>query len=106
MKFVAATILLLLNCFIGSHGDNFLVLGDWGGSSLPPYFTNIEKSTAKQMADTASQKKTSFVLALGKPDVSVDNFYLVKRILSTVHAKAPKIEIKFISLILLSQSTL
>ncbi|XP_071953999.1 tartrate-resistant acid phosphatase type 5-like [Antedon mediterranea] len=47
----------------------FLVLADWGGLPISPYFTPIEVSVAKVMGDIATNYKSEFVLALG------DNFY-------------------------------
>lgn len=51
------------------RADNFLVLGDWGGLPTVPYTTLVEESTAKQMARTAEEKESKYVIALG------DNFY-------------------------------
>lgn len=59
-------VLILSTFLVGIHADNFLVLGDWGGSPFYPYSTLIERTTAHQMSITAVQNKTSFVVALGK----------------------------------------
>lgn len=59
------SVFLVIYCLSGIRGDNFLALGDWGGSPLPPYSTLIERSTATQMAATADEQKSKFVLALG-----------------------------------------
>ena len=48
---------------------NFLILGDWGGSELPPYTTPAEVELAGVMGKKAGEVGSKFTLALG------DNFY-------------------------------
>lgn len=48
---------------------SFLLIGDWGGSGVPPYYTPGEEMTAYSMSIIASQTNAQFVIALG------DNFY-------------------------------
>lgn len=48
---------------------NFLVVGDWGGQSDNPHYTEGEASVAIQMGITAEQIGSQFTIALG------DNFY-------------------------------
>ncbi|XP_068128285.1 tartrate-resistant acid phosphatase type 5 [Hyperolius riggenbachi] len=47
----------------------FSVIGDWGGLPLPPYFTEQENRTALEMANTAANWGTDFIVSVG------DNFY-------------------------------
>ena len=46
-----------------------MVLGDWGGIPVTPYYTPDEAAVAKQMGIIADNINASFVMALG------DNFY-------------------------------
>ena len=48
---------------------NFMVVGDWGGQSDPPYYTEPEQDVAKQMGDIAASVGAQFTLSMG------DNFY-------------------------------
>ncbi|XP_072032237.1 tartrate-resistant acid phosphatase type 5-like isoform X2 [Amphiura filiformis] len=48
---------------------HFMVLGDWGGIPIYPYYTPDEVAVAKQMSIIAENINASFVMALG------DNFY-------------------------------
>ena len=48
---------------------SFLVVGDWGGKSSPPYYTPAQKSVALQMGRTAEEINSQFTVSLG------DNFY-------------------------------
>ena len=48
---------------------NFMVVGDWGGQSDPPYCTNPEQDVAKQIGDIAVSMRAQFTLSMG------DNFY-------------------------------
>lgn len=48
---------------------SFMVMGDWGGISKPPYSTPAESHAAQAMAELARLRNASFVLAVG------DNFY-------------------------------
>ena len=50
-------------CGGGNGSLNFLVLGDWGGAETPPFTTDIEDHTAKQMAITAQQTDAKFVVS-------------------------------------------
>ena len=59
------TFFVLANIKAISAG-NFLILGDWGGIPINPYRTEVEEYTANQMAMVASEKKSKFVVALGK----------------------------------------
>ena len=47
----------------------FMVVGDWGGQSDPPYYTDPEQDVAKQMGDIAASVGAQFTLSMG------DNFY-------------------------------
>ena len=47
----------------------FMVVGDWGGQSDPPYYTEPEQDVAKQMGDIAASVGAQFTLSMG------DNFY-------------------------------
>lgn len=55
-----------------SKGDgklNFIVMGDWGGLPVVPYYTPFEKATATAMAEAVKTHNSQYVFALG------DNFY-------------------------------
>ena len=47
----------------------FMVMGDWGGTHVWPYFTPGERAVAKDLGARAAAVNASFTLALG------DNFY-------------------------------
>ncbi|XP_065913697.1 tartrate-resistant acid phosphatase type 5-like isoform X2 [Dysidea avara] len=72
---VIATITLAVT--LNSNNDDgeanyklsFLVVGDWGGKSSPPYYTPAQKSVALQMGRTAEEINSQFTVSLG------DNFY-------------------------------
>ena len=70
-QIVALFSLLISACLCASDADslNFLVVGDWGGQSDPPYYTEAEKEVAGCMAETAANIGSQFTMALG------DNFY-------------------------------
>ena len=46
-----------------------ILLGDWGGLPVYPYYSPYEYVTARQLMKKAELQKTDFLLALG------DNFY-------------------------------
>ena len=52
-----------------SSSLNFMVVGDWGGQSDPPYYTDPEQDVAKQMGQVAAATGSQFTLSMG------DNFY-------------------------------
>ena len=56
-----------------AQGENgvlkFMMVGDWGGQSNKPYYTEAEMSISDQMGKTAEDIGANFTLALG------DNFY-------------------------------
>ena len=54
---------------IGTSSLKFMVVGDWGGQSDPPYYTDPEQDVAKQMGDIAASMGAQFTLSMG------DNFY-------------------------------
>nr|QGW52010.1 tartrate-resistant acid phosphatase [Dugesia japonica] len=68
-------VFLFVIFFFKCHGqiykDNihFFVIGDWGGIPDPPYSTDIEKKTSREMIKLANSMQIDFLLALG------DNFY-------------------------------
>ena len=47
----------------------FLVIGDWGGRSKPPYYTPVQLNVAEQMGVKAEEIGANFTVAVG------DNFY-------------------------------
>ena len=49
-------------------GLRFLIVSDWGGKSVPPFTTQVQKSIGWSMAGTADKYDCSFVISLG------DNF--------------------------------
>ena len=44
----------------------FFAIGDWGGQSSSPYYTNVEKAVANEMGKLADGRKPQFILALGR----------------------------------------
>lgn len=48
---------------------NFIVMGDWGGLPIVPYYSPFEKATASAMAQVAKYNHSKYIFALG------DNFY-------------------------------
>lgn len=50
---------------------DFMVVGDWGGQILPPYYTTAEKDVAASMGGAATAIGSQFTVGLG------DNFYLL-----------------------------
>ena len=48
---------------------NFVMLGDWGGQTDPPYYTTTEKKVATSMGAKAQEINSQFTVSLG------DNFY-------------------------------
>ncbi|XP_039254220.2 tartrate-resistant acid phosphatase type 5-like [Styela clava] len=48
---------------------NFIVMGDWGGLPVVPYYSPFEKATASAMAQVARYNDSRYIFALG------DNFY-------------------------------
>ncbi|XP_041378878.1 LOW QUALITY PROTEIN: tartrate-resistant acid phosphatase type 5-like [Gigantopelta aegis] len=61
----------LLHKLVKIDGDalNFVMLGDWGGQSDPPYYTTTEKKVATSMGAKAKEINSQFTVTLG------DNFY-------------------------------
>ena len=68
LRIAALSSLLFSACFC-ADSLSFLVVGDWGGQSDPPYYTEAEKEVAGCMAETAANIGSQFTMALG------DNFY-------------------------------
>ena len=60
---------LLIRNGAAASSLNFMVVGDWGGQSDPPFYTNPEQDVAKQMGDIAASVGAQFTLSMG------DNFY-------------------------------
>ena len=52
-----------------SDSVQMIVMGDWGGLPIPPYYSPFEKVTAIAMMKYSQVHQTEFLLALG------DNFY-------------------------------
>ena len=67
MSLHASSLLLLAGC--ASADLNFLVMGDWGGIPIWPYYTPAQSETARSMGEEAAKTNASYALALG------DNFY-------------------------------
>ena len=65
--------LCLAACFSAAQGENgvlkFMMVGDWGGQSKKPYYTESEGRIADQMGKTAADIGANFTIAVG------DNFY-------------------------------
>ena len=59
---------ILGQCF-GCMSLEFLVMSDWGGQAVAPYYTYAQKATATTMGKIALEHNAQFVLSLG------DNFY-------------------------------
>jgi len=53
----------------GRTNLSFLVVGDWGGQSTPPFYTQAQKDVAQQMGIKANETNSQFTVSLG------DNFY-------------------------------
>ena len=53
----------------GAGSLNFMVVGDWGGQSDHPYYTDPEQDVAKEMGKVAAAIGSQFTLSMG------DNFY-------------------------------
>ena len=61
---------MIFSCVISDDDSaNMIVVGDWGGIPIYPFYRLYEKATAKQMIKTAASQQTEFILGLG------DNFY-------------------------------
>ena len=56
-----------------AQGENgvlrFMMVGDWGGKSKKPHYTDAEMSISEQMGKTAADIGANFTVAVG------DNFY-------------------------------
>ena len=56
-----------------AQGENgvlrFMMVGDWGGKSKKPHYTDAEMSVSEQMGKTAADIGANFTVAVG------DNFY-------------------------------
>ena len=56
-----------------AQGENgvlkFMMVGDWGGQSKKPHYTDAEMSISEQMGKTAADIGANFTVAVG------DNFY-------------------------------
>lgn len=61
-------ILLVFDADGNEIGLRFLIVSDWGGKSIPPYTTVVQKNIARGMAALAEKYDSSFVVSLG------DNF--------------------------------
>ena len=44
----------------------FFAIGDWGGQSFSPYYTNVEKAVANEMGKLGYSREPQFILALGR----------------------------------------
>lgn len=54
---------------IAGDALNYLVIGDWGGTEVPPYYTPAEHTLARVMGQKAQEIGSDFTVAMG------DNFY-------------------------------
>lgn len=54
---------------IAGDALNYLVIGDWGGTEIPPYYTPAERTLARVMGEKAQEIGSDFTVAMG------DNFY-------------------------------
>lgn len=54
---------------IAGDALNYLVIGDWGGTEIPPYYTPAEHTLARVMGQKAQEISSDFTVAMG------DNFY-------------------------------
>jgi 3',5'-cyclic AMP phosphodiesterase CpdA len=63
------SLFFLLSVGVCSANLNFLTIGDWGGSPVPPYTMPGQKQSVVGMDKIATAMKSQFVVALG------DNFY-------------------------------
>eukprot|EP00658_Telonema_sp_P-2_P071488 TRINITY_DN60749_c0_g2_i1.p1 TRINITY_DN60749_c0_g2~~TRINITY_DN60749_c0_g2_i1.p1 ORF type:complete len:311 (+),score=55.16 TRINITY_DN60749_c0_g2_i1:39-971(+) len=63
------TLLALLMISLSWSELSFMVMGDWGGMPIWPYFSPGEHAIAKSLGRIAGETNASFTLALG------DNFY-------------------------------
>ena len=50
-----------------------MVVGDWGGQSDPPYYTDPEQDVAKQMGDTAASMGAQFTLSMGTTSMIMES---------------------------------
>ena len=55
----------LVNLFVDNDNVRFLMLGDWGGQSVYPYKTALQKIISQQMSQVASRFKSQFIVTLG-----------------------------------------
>ena len=59
-----------LGCYVsGENTLKFLVVGDWGGMDIAPYYTAAQLKVARQMGRTAEKIGSDFTVSVG------DNFY-------------------------------
>ena len=61
-------------CYVGGEVSSentlkFLVVGDWGGIDISPYYTPAQQHIARQMGNTAEEVGAKFTVSVG------DNFY-------------------------------
>ena len=54
----------------GEDALKFLVVGDWGGMDIEPYYTPAQLNVARQMGATAEKIDAEFTITVG------DNFYM------------------------------
>ena len=61
---------LLIGNHVSAASSSFLVMGDWGGTDVPPFTTPSEVITAAGIGKVGQELQSKFLLALG------DNFYM------------------------------
>ena len=66
---VVSVVIISAGTTVSGSALNFVVIGDWGGVPIFPYYTPSEKDVAKAMGNVAEKVNSNFTVALG------DNFY-------------------------------
>ena len=69
---ILATFLAALFCSAAEGEDGvlkFMMVGDWGGQSKKPHYTDAEMKVSDQMGKTADKIGANFTVTVG------DNFY-------------------------------